>query len=80
MANKGFVLNLDHNQDNLGASLGITPERSDELEQMFKDSLKELMEDDNDSLSLSSVLEKVAMLDTTVEEYTFMVLQLGHNM
>lgn len=80
MANKGFVLNLDHTQDNLGGSLGITPERSDELEQLFKDSLEELVEDDNENISLSKILEKIAMLDTTAEEYTFMILQLGRNM
>lgn len=71
-----FILNFNHEANDLASSLGIEKDRLGELGNMFKKILnKEVSE--GDDLSISNIIEQVSFLDITNEEYTFIILQLG---
>lgn len=71
-------LKLDHTQESVGKALGISPERESELKQIFLGIVLNMFE--NDGVSLSHLIKEVSELDITIEEYTYMILQLGVSM
>lgn len=71
-----FILNFKHDAPDLASSLNIEKDRLDELANEFGKLIQEHIDNDGD-LSISIILEQIASLDITNEEYTFMILQLG---
>ena len=71
-------LKLDHTQESVGKALGISSERESELKQIFLGIVLNVFE--NDVVSLSHLIKEVSELDITIEEYTYMILQLGVSM
>lgn len=71
-------LKLDHTQKSVGEALGISSERESELKQIFLEIVLNIFE--NDGTSLSHLIKEVSELDITIEEYTYMILQLGVSM
>ena len=71
-------LKLDHTQESVGKALGISSKRESELTQIFLETVLNIFE--NDHVSLSHLIKEVSELDITIEEYTYMILQLGVSM
>ena len=69
-------LKLKHNSTYLAESLGISEEREGELESKFLDITEELSKEGKD-MKTSDIIGGIAALDITLEEYTYMILQLG---
>lgn len=77
---KEFVLKVDNSCSDLGASLGISRARSLELEEIIKEIVQTFIDGDEESASISRLVQMISERDITPEEYTFILLQLGKNM
>ena len=71
-----FILNFKHDASDLASSLDIEKDRLEELGNEFGKIMRGQIDSNND-FSISNVIEQIASLDITNEEYTFMILQLG---